>query len=64
VGSFNNDEYVYPDYIGIVQIDSNINFENMAPCVPTERYEHHESFFLPTMPAYGKQLPCYNTNIV
>ena len=38
-----------------VQTDSIINFENTAPCVPTERYKHHELFFLPTMPAYGRQ---------
>ena len=30
-----------------VQIDSIINLGNIAPCVPTERYEHHESFFYP-----------------
>ena len=36
-----------------VQTDTIINFEDMAPCVPTERYDHHESFFLPITCPYG-----------
>jgi len=35
------------------QIDSIINFGNIAPCVPTERCKHHESFFYPSFVPTG-----------
>jgi len=43
-----------------VQIDTIINFEDMAPCVPTERYEHYEPFFYPSpVPTGQKTNPSY-----
>ena len=55
VGSSNNDE-CFTRSIGTFRAtDTIVNFENMTPCVPTEPYEHYESFFYPSLVPTGQK---------